>query len=126
MTETNGLSKLASKANALYNCVSANTTAITSMNISGNVCVTTVYGSTVCANTSICSPIVCATTCVTAPSICATNLYGNGAGLTGLTSGVVTVCSTVQTCCTAGCLNYACGNYFKLRLLGDYTLCCVS
>ena len=58
-------------------------------------------------------------------TVCATTFCGSGAGLTGLNAGAVIVCSTAQICCTAGCLNYSCGNYFKFRLLGDYTLCCV-
>ena len=58
-------------------------------------------------------------------TVCATAFCGSGAGLTGISAGNPSVCSGVQICCAAGCLNYCCGNYFKFRLLGDYTLCCV-
>lgn len=58
-------------------------------------------------------------------TVCATTFCGSAAGLTGISSGNPSVCSGIQICCTAGCLDYSCGNYFKFRLLGDYTLCCI-
>ena len=58
-------------------------------------------------------------------TVCATTFCGSAAGLTGISAGNPSVCSGIQICCSAGCLNYCCGNYFKFRLTSDYTLCCI-